>query len=402
MSTSDVSAERILADIKSPDDELVDEPVEYNRDDFFPSARNAIRNSDMVVLTDGDADGIASAALIDDAFEGLSVGIIPIGPHEKALYPNQSLNLLLEEGRDDMTVFILDVCLNEDANWKVEPLIEVSERFRVLLFDHHEWTNEERVSFVDEHTSHLELDGQESTSWTYDGTEYTERCTVRMIYDYLVENGVQFDDELENRVNAVTAGDLWMKDEDKNFIHPQTQLYLDSIEYITDIGMPHRHMEPWFGYEEWAEAFCDTTTSIVETDIAGYAFEYREMINERVNILFDTDELLTQYTRDGLDIAFVYGDIPPNEVSEELREKGIDVVIVLFPWGKCSFRGTDNFAQCHQIASDLGGGGHGKAAGAPLDDINPYNSDKEYNKNNGEKVHEILLDKISEYHTETA
>lgn len=370
---------------------------DFDRNKCLDSAEAIIKNSDMVILTDGDADGVASAALVADVFDSMDVGMIPVGPHRRAVYPSKAMKMITEHGRDGMSVFFLDTCLGDDEDWMVRPLENLNEKCRVVFFDHHEWTDDERVEYVRENTSYCEIDSRMDTPWTLAGDDQTERCTVKMVYDYFVNNGVTFDSELEDRVNAVTVGDLWLKNDEYEFIHDDTQFVMDSLEYITDIEMSERYDQPWFGYEAWAEAFVNTDTPLSETTLAEYANDYRSRIDARLDVVFNNDGFVKRYDHEGLDVAMVYGDVPPNDPSTVLRRDGADVVFILFPWMKCSIRGTDAFDNCHLIAEDLGGGGHDKAAGANLKDVNPYDEKADYYDDFGQQFHSVLLDKISEY-----
>jgi len=386
-------------DVQFPNSEigLSDGDESVDKYDYLDEARENIKDADMVVLSDGDADGIASAALVEYVFDNLDVAMVPVGPHRSAVYPSKGMELVAKHGRDDMTVFFLDTCLNEEDDWMVESLEDMHETANVRFFDHHEWTDEERIEYVRDNTSHCELDTCMDTEWEVNGEVIEERCTAKMVYDYFVSNGVEFPAEIEERIEAVTVGDLWLKNNSYEFKHEQTQFVMDSLEYVTDIHMSERYDERWFGYGDWADAFCDVSTPLEETVLAEYASDYRSRIDARLDVVFNNDGFVSQYEVDELNVAFVYGDIPPNDPSTVLRKQGVDVVIIMFPWMKCSLRGTENFSSCHLLAEELGGGGHGMAAGATLRDINPYDSKEEYYKDYGRKFHAVLLEKISEY-----
>jgi oligoribonuclease NrnB/cAMP/cGMP phosphodiesterase (DHH superfamily) len=62
-----------------------------------------------------------------------------------------------------------------------------------------------------------------------------------------------------------------------------------------------------------------------------------------------------------------YGRCSQNEVAERLREQGADASVVVKPSGSASIRGTDAFERCHEVARQVNGGGHPKAAGCKPD-----------------------------------
>lgn len=389
------------------DGDSIREVVQYpgerewaEKDDILADAQEKVADADLVVLTDGDADGIASAALVSEVFDTMNIAMLPVGPHDNFLYPKEAMNLVLDYGREGMTVFFLDTCLGDNPDWQVRPLADLHEHARVLFFDHHEWTDDERVSYFRENTTHCEIDSRMETEWTVGGETTDGRCTVGMVYEYFTEQGVEFDGELADRVDAVTAGDLWMKNDSEEFFHEDTQFVLDSLEFITDVSQADRYTDAWYGFGEWADAFVNTDTALEDTKLATYASEYRTHINNRLDVIFGNDDFVQHYEVSGLDVAMVYGDVPPNDPANRLRQNGVDVVVVLFPWGKASFRSSDSFTDCHRIAEDLGGGGHENAAGgAYLDRLSDYSysTEKEYYEDYGQAVHSALLDRIESH-----
>lgn len=398
--TEDTTADDNLeTDVQYPNSETgnSDGKDSVDKYDYLDQARENIKTADMVVLSDGDADGIAAAALVDYVFDSLDVAMVPVGPHRSAVFPSKGMELVAKHGREDMTVFFLDTCLNDEEDWMVESLEDMGEQARVHFFDHHEWTNENRIEYVRENTEYCELDTLMDTPWEINGETIEERCTVKMMYDYFVDNGVEFPDVMSDRIEAVTVGDLWLKDDEYHFKHDDTQFVMDSLEYVTDIHMSQRYDQRWFGYGEWADAFCDVSTPLTETVLSEFATDYRNRIDARLDVVFNGDDFVHRYDVDGLDVAFVYGDIPPNDPATELRRDGADVVVIMFPWMKCSLRGTENFDNCHLLAEELGGGGHGMASGATLRDINPYDSKKDYYEDCGQEFHDPLIEMITEY-----
>jgi oligoribonuclease NrnB/cAMP/cGMP phosphodiesterase (DHH superfamily) len=50
-----------------------------------------------------------------------------------------------------------------------------------------------------------------------------------------------------------------------------------------------------------------------------------------------------------------------------MREQGADASVIVKPAGSASIRGTDAFERCHEVAAQVNGGGHPKAAGCKPD-----------------------------------
>jgi len=70
---------------------------------------------------------------------------------------------------------------------------------------------------------------------------------------------------------------------------------------------------------------------------------------------------------DGVTVGVTYGRCSQNEVAEAFREQGADASVVVKPAGSASIRGTDEFERCHEVAGQVNGGGHPKAAGCKPD-----------------------------------
>lgn len=66
-------------------------------------------------------------------------------------------------------------------------------------------------------------------------------------------------------------------------------------------------------------------------------------------------------------VGVTYGRCSQNEVAEAMREAGADASVIVKPAGSASIRGTDEFDRCHEVAGQVNGGGHPKAAGCKPD-----------------------------------
>lgn len=362
-----------------------------------------VSRADMVVLTDGDADGIAAASLVDYVYEGLDVEVIPVGPHRPVVWESTALDAIRHHGRDDMTVYFLDTCLSDSKSWAVEKLGKLPEETTVRFFDHHEWNNQGRLEFVEGNTSYCEIDTEiESRTWEINGEKVNERCTTQMLFDYFTRNNVEFSEELEDRVKAIAAGDLWLRQDDgnggKEFIHEDAQLFMDSTEYITDRDLGERADEPWYGYREWAETFTGKA-NISETVIPTFAENFREQIDQLVDFVYDnSDEFLSVQKQGDMKLASIYCGTSPNEIATRLREDGFDGVAILRPNCRVSFRGTENFPVCDKIANELDGGGHKQASGGGLHDLKDEEIDIEkYKENYAESLREDILDLMADH-----
>lgn len=367
-----------------------------NRDELAEK----IKDKDMIVLTDGDADGIYSAGIVNYVFnDTLDIGIVPCGVHDSFIYLNDALRVLNENLRENSTVWILDICVNEFEEWKINNLETANKKFNVRYFDHHEWSNEERISYIDQHTSHLELDCLESKSWTVGDTTVDERPTVLMMYQYFKDSGVEFNDELTDRIKATAVGDIWLTDDDNEYIHPLTDTIIYGTKYITNKPRIERFEADWYGYKPLINAFFNTDISIEDSQLHTFAEEQQQSINEKIEYVFERkDTFMTEKTIDGITYTAIYGNLPSTETAKVAKDNGSEAVVILYPSLGAAFRGKENvFEECDTIAEEFGGGGHKMASGCSLEQINPYESVEEYIKDKGQRLQGEIIEKMQSF-----
>lgn len=366
---------------------------------YLNDAEEKLADANVVILTDADADGIFAASLIEDTFsDTLSVEIVPVGPHRSILFLNQALSIL-NRFNDDKSVWVLDTSADTFQDWQIEDIELTNQQHRIYYFDHHEWGNTDRIEYIDEHTTYFELDGNAQNPWTLNGETFTERCTTQMIYDYLTANGVEFSETVEDRVKAVNAGDLWLKDDNDEFKHPLTETLLDSVEYISSQDRHSRITEPYYGYKPLMKAFV-SEMDITDSVLTKWADEYRTQLSNEVATVFENFDILGEVeTINGVTYAAVYANIAPNAVVERLREEyDADACAILRPNGRASFRGSEGvYENCHTIAGDLNGGGHKMASGGSLDSLSPYDSQEELIEDNAEQLRTRVIEEMEDY-----
>lgn len=356
-----------------------------------------IQGKDMIVLTDGDADGIYSAGLINYTFKDtFDIAIVPCGVHDSFIYLNDALRVLNQNLREGTTVWILDTCVNEFEDWKINNIEEAHEKFYIQYFDHHQWSNEDRIEYIREHTSHLELDCLESKTWEVNGETIEERPTVLMLYQYLQENGTEFNETLINRIKATAVGDVWITNDDNEYVHNLTDTILYGTKYVTNTPRIERCEDEWYGYRPLIDVFFDTEKLLSDTEMQEYATKQKQAIEEKINYVFEReDSFVTTKTLDGITYTAIYGNLPSTETAKVAKDNGAEAVVILYPSVGAAFRGTEEvFEKCDTIAEQFGGGGHKMASGCSLKDINPYESTEAYVEDKGQKLQEQMIEKM--------
>ncbi|MDB9251530.1 DHH family phosphoesterase [Halorubrum ezzemoulense] len=327
-------------------------------------AREAIEGSEAVVIADGDADGLACAAMIREAYdaaldvgpledavaarlEGESgsdepddegegdddplggahaespVGLVSAGPYSI----DTALERVEKYADDGIDLFVCDLC-PDDYEWIAEPLAELADSTDAIRwFDHHQW-DDETADAVRE--AGVDLVVGESDE------ECTADVTLRSL-DYA------FDDRWAELAEVTRDHDLWLKEDPRS-------------DDLADYSY-------WAGAEEYAAVVGAYGVDLPET-VRSFVAERRVEKEARIDLA--VDRAVTHEVGDWR-VAVTYGRCSQNEVAERLREAGADAAVIVKPAGSASIRGSDDFRHAHEVADRVNGGGHPQAAGCKPD-----------------------------------
>jgi len=371
------------------DDELIDEGnvprSQYTRlpgkGFFYPDsldeeraerrAREAIEGSEAVVIADGDADGLACAAMVREAYDAAldpdsfeaaiaarlgdeaeegegdaadeagdgdesrdaddtedahaesAVGLVAAGPYSI----DTSLERVLAYADDDIDLFVCDLC-PDDYEWIAEPLEALAETTAsIRWFDHHQWDDETAAAVRD-----LGVDLVVGES--------DEECTADVALRSL---GHEFDDRWTELAAVTRDHDLWIKEDPRSDDLADYSYWAGSEEYATIVG-----------------AYGADLPETVQSFVADRRVEKEARIDAAVDraVTHEVDEWT---------VAVTYGRCSQNEVAESLRERGADAAVIVKPAGSASIRGSEEFQHAHEVAGKVNGGGHPQAAGCKPD-----------------------------------
>ncbi|TKX79161.1 phosphohydrolase [Halorubrum sp. SD626R] len=341
-------------------------------------AREAIEGSEAVVVADGDADGLACAAMVREAYdaaldvadfeaaiaarledgddaegegddadaeggdEGVAgdaesdpddptadahaespVGLVSAGPYSI----DTSLERVLAYADDGVDLFVCDLC-PDDYEWIAEPLEALAETAdSIRWFDHHQWDPETAESVRD-----LGVDLVVGES--------DEECTADVALRSLDH---AFDDRFSELAAVTRDHDLWIKEDPRS-------------DDLADYSY-------WAGAEEYA-----TVVGAYGADLPGtvQAFVAERRVEKEARIDAAVDRAVTHEVGDWT-VAVTYGRCSQNEVAEALRESGADAAVIVKPAGSASIRGSEDFRHAHEVAGKVNGGGHPQAAGCKPD-----------------------------------
>jgi len=283
-------------------------------------AADALDGAGVVVIADPDADGLACVALAREAFgEG---ALLAAGPQEMA----EATEWVATYAEPDATVLICDLC--PDSGDDLAHLEALVERVAgVRWYDHHQWEDDPAAT-VDA-AGVARVVGQSE-----------EVCTADVVVDAL---DYDFPDRFVELARVTRDHDLWIREDERS-------------DDLADLAY-------WLEPEEYIEAVLEHGPDL-SPDIREFLGEMRVEKEALVEKAVERAELreVGPWT-----VGVTYGRCSQNEVAEALREHGADAAVVVKPAGSASIRGTERFERCHEVARQVNGGGHPRAAGCKPD-----------------------------------
>jgi oligoribonuclease NrnB/cAMP/cGMP phosphodiesterase (DHH superfamily) len=281
-----------------------------------------VGESSDVADGDGDADAAGEDVDLED-HERSPVALVGAGPHSLS----EALERVAEYADPGVDVFICDLC--PDAYEPVsEPLGSLLETAAsVDWFDHHQWDEAVATAVRDAGVRLVVGDSDEECS--------TDVALRSLDYD--------FPDHLHELAAVTRDHDLWLREDPRSDDLADYAYWTSPEEYVAIVG----------------EYGPDLPAS-VEQFIAERRVEKETLVEKAVD--------RAEFKEVGpWTVGVTYGRCSQNEVAEAMREQGSDAAVVVKPAGSASIRGTEIFERCHEVAGQVNGGGHPKAAGCKPD-----------------------------------
>jgi oligoribonuclease NrnB/cAMP/cGMP phosphodiesterase (DHH superfamily) len=272
---------------------------------------------------DGEADGLDTDAEGAAAPPKSSVALLGAGPHNV----EDALARVAEYAEPGVEVFVCDLC--PDRFEYVEDALTAlrDHDATVRWFDHHQW-DESVAEQVREAGVDLVVGDSDE--------ECTADVTLRSL-DY------DFPDYLHELAAVTRDHDLWLRED------PRSD---DLADYAY-----------WTGAEEYVAVVGEYGADLPDFALA-FVAERRVEKEALIEKALDRAEFheIGEWT-----VGVTYGRCSQNEVAEGMREQDADASVIVKPAGSASIRGTDAFERCHEVAAQVNGGGHPKAAGCKPD-----------------------------------
>lgn len=313
---------------------LVPDSIErkHTRESFLAQLRD---DPATVVLTHIDADGYSSAALVAD-YCGPDTAVQPLSYHGAYGF-RDALGDLADEITADTTVYIVDLAAN-DCHIEAHLLPLEKAGVDVVWYDHHQWSDDARDA--------VERAG---VTLVVDEDECAASLLARELGQHYDGGGIpaDFEPHLEELAAVTKDIDLWIKDDPRSERLNVFATIADVDEYI-DTVLKHG--------VGWPDSVDGRIDERLERD--------RELeeaaIENRTGATIGNYSVAITYTRGGRSSQI------GNDLVEELDH---DIAVIMKPHGGVgiySHSDRETFARCHEIAEQLGGGGHPTAAGCEI------------------------------------
>lgn len=295
----------------------------YERSKRVSELKNKIPESDAVAIVDSDADGRACEVVIREKFD--SPTVIVANGNRFGIYLTHALNIVAEYADRDSHVYIADLSPDSTFSSFLAPLARIDAE--ITVYDHHDW-KWNAVTSVESVVDSVVLDD--------------DYCAAQILQKNLYPEA---DDQLVEFLSVTADHDLWIK-EDMRSNHLSTLSFqLSRDEYV-----------------EYAREF--GADMVEKSSKLSYIYEKSERIAEKKSELAvkNADWIETNNNT----VALTYFDCHQSRTGEYLIDEGADLAVIVQPTLGVSFRSTQEFGRCAEIARSLGGGGHEDSAGANL------------------------------------
>lgn len=353
--------------------------------------REELDGADIISISDTDTDGLACFSILMNAFPDKKVARLPtVASADAMINPVDVMDIVLSSGPSGAPIYMSDLRPDEEYADKLLNRLE-QHMGPVMIFDHHEWDEDIREKFED--VSSLFIESGESE----DGEGV---CAANILFDHVedkIKESEEADfDQIKELVEITRDHDVWIKEDERSDDLSTLQAELDEYEYTNRISeMGAGVLEDDKTRRDIAQARYETNLMI---EVAAKRAEWVRVIKTEggdIRILENGDTLKPfERAEEEIVVALAYGDVYQSglgnvlidgwhdwfgEDKEEYEHKehapevdyrqnnfrpgDADIMALVKPWGTVSLRSSDDYPVCHNIAEDIGGGGHKRAAG---------------------------------------
>jgi len=239
---------------------------------------------------------------------------------------SEALDRVADYADPGVDVYVCDLCPDDESITEAVEAV-TTRASTVRWFDHHQWDDEVAAA--------VRATGVDLVIGASD-----EECTADVALRSLDDD---FPDHLVDLAAVTRDHDLWIKEDPRSDDLADYAHWASAEEYVTVVGRYGPALpEPVVDY-----------------------LDHRRVEKERlIERAVDRADL---HAVGPWTVGVTYGRCSQNEVAEALRERGADASVIVKPAGSASIRGSEGFERCHEVAEQVNGGGHPRAAGCKPD-----------------------------------
>lgn len=284
---------------------------------------STIPTADAVGIVDTDSDGLACETVLRAKYDNPVV--IQANSSEFGIGLTHALSLVSDSITGDTPVIIAD--LSPDTTFSSFKVSLSKIDNPTYVYDHHDWKWTAKTSIecvVD------------------DLVIGDDKCAAQVLQEELYPEA---NEQLEEFLEVTADHDLWIKEDSRS----------DHLSALSFRLSREKYIEAAFEYG---------ANMVSESkELQGIYGEGIRKAKERAKLAVDKAEW---FSVDGVSVAITYLDCHQSRVGDMLLENSADLTVIIQPTLSVSFRGTEEFGDCAELARGLGGGGHPTAAGANL------------------------------------
>lgn len=357
--------------------------------------------ADGVAITDNDADGLGSMAILEAAYPDKRFAHVESGHGSSVIPPADALDLVAQYGDDQMDIYVMDIAFNDDElDDCVDALEKISRKGTTHVYDHHEWSPT-ALGMAESVVDDLRIINEEGED---------EVCTANIVFEAvredMEENNPDSVERMEDLAWVTRDHDLWRKQHDISDDLSDYAFWADTDEYIDGV----REHGPYIMEDDKISVFVESEREEKQRriELAVENADWVKLTPDDRALVFDSKnwggDVLTQVSEDewdeeeGLVLALAYGSVYASGAGNALNEGRLgapteaDIAGIIPPWNKASFRSTEDFPYCADIASELNGGGHKTAAGCSPNVVRGEDAYYEHWETYGAAVKETIVD----------
>lgn len=285
--------------------------------------KEELPNADAVGIVDTDSDGLACEVVLNAKYENPVV--IQANGGDYAISLSHALEIAGEHTPSDVPVIVADLSPDSAFSGMLAGLAKIESP--VHVYDHHDWKWSAETS-IRNVVEELVIGD--------------DKCAAQVLQE---EEYPEADSRLREFLDVTADHDLWRKEDERSDHLSTLAFQLDREEYVEN------------ALEYGANMVRESK------ELQGVYGESERQANERANMAIDRAEW---HSINGVEVAVTYFDCHQSRVGDALLEQGADLAVIVQPTLSLSFRSTEEFGRCAELARGLQGGGHPTAAGAGL------------------------------------